>query len=845
MPFLAPVVGAVGAAIGAVGSFITGLGVVGQAVLGIGLSVAASYATAAMGGKPKAQPGGVQFERQYGGAVPRQVACGLVGIAGHDTYVNTFGPANGILQQIYTLSDFPCHGLSRVSINGQWVTLGPVGEDGMQKVTSGEYADLIRVQFVDGTQTAALAGLVASANPAGRWTADHIGAGIAYVYVALAYLEPLTSFPDFFFEFYGARLYDWRKDSTVGGSGGHRWGNYATYEFTENPVVMEYNYRRGISWAGDMFCGMVMPAGDLPLDKWTAAANLCDEAAAWGPRYRCSVMLDCEVEHGENIASLQMSCGAETVDAVDGSWPLVGHDQPIVLTITDDDLISTEPVRWRGRRSMSELVNTVSGNFPNPDSLWSMLEYETQTSGTLVTLDRRDRDIAIDFPQVRVAGQAANLAAIYLMENRYEATADIVLRPRFMVLEPGDWIRWNSALYGSRVYVVKDIALAALDAEGPRNVTVSLEERDGAIYDGVTAPPIVLPWPPGQPQYLAEVQSFSVTPIILQGNDGRLLPGIRAAWETINDVTVTAVDVLYYPTAQPEAVIVKTVPASQTVLIIGEGLVAATQYVVKTRLRTEPARVVAWSAGETVTTSDITDPIADRLRLLEQYVTKVVDPAVAESDALKERLAELIAEQDAQNWLDKEEWGFQLTATHDRVTASFTEKITVVAGEVSAIASHVEDLAAEMEGLNSDVTFRSVAAVSLPAGAMAAYEVVAKASDTISTSQAALMIAAYADGAGGAYSVVRVDGDRFIVVNRVNGTSKPVFSAIGGEVFITGNMYAPDSITAAHLNVVTLSSVSSNMGTLDAGEIIGGLIRSRNNISRFDLETGLLLIQGI
>lgn len=823
MAFLAPVVGAVGAAIGAVGSFITGLGVVGQAVLGIGLSVAASFATAAIGGKQKAQPGGVQFERQYGSAVPRQVACGLVGIAGHDCYVNTYGPSNYELQQVYALSDYPCDGLSRVAINGEWVLLEPTESsiNRGRQVISGPYAGLIWIKFLDGTQTEAQQALTMFANPGGRWTADHIGIGVCKVVVSMTYNEERNaSFPDFFFEVRGARWYDWRKDSTVGGSGPHRWGDYATHEFTENPIVIEYNYRRGISWNGDLFCGMGMPAGDLPLDKWTAAANLCDEAAAWGPRYRCSVMLDCEAEHGENIASLQMSCGADTVDAVDGSWPLVGHDQPIVLTITDDDLISTEPVRWRGRRSMSELVNTVSGNFPNPDSLWSMLEYETQTSGTLVTLDRRDRDIAIDFPQVRIAGQAANLAAIYLMENRYEATADIVLRPRFMVLEPGDWIRWNSALYGSRVYVVKDISLAALDAEGPRNVTVSLEERDGAIYDGVTAPPIVLPWPPGQPQYLAEVQSFSVVPIILQGNDGRLLPGIRAAWETIDDVTVTAVDVLYYPTAQPEAVIVKTVPASQTVLIIGEGLVAATQYMVKTRLRTEPARVVAWSAGETVTTSDISDPVADRLRLIDQHVTEVLDPAVAASNALKERLAELIAEQDAQNWLDKEEWGFQLTATHDRVTASFTEKITVVAGEVSAIASHVEELAAEMEGLSSDVTFRSVAAVSLPAGAMAAYEVVAKASDTISTSQAALMIAAYADGAGGAYSVVRVDGDRFIVVNRVNGTSKPVFSVIGGEVFITGNMYAPGSITAAHLNVVTLDAISVQFGTMRGGRML-------------------------
>lgn len=825
MPFIAPIIGAVGAAVGAVGSFITGLGVVGQALVGIGLSVAAGYIQKQTAGKPQQQPGGVQFERQYGGEVPRQVACGLVGIAGHDTYVNTFGPANGILQQIYTLSDFPCHGLSRVAINGKWVTLGPVGEDGMQKVTSGEYADLIRVQFVDGTQTAAVAGLVAAANPPDRWTADHIGAGIAFVYVALAYAEPLTSFPDFFFEFYGARLYDWRKDSTVGGSGGHRWGNYATYDFTENPIVIEYNYRRGLSWLGDMFCGMGMAASDLPLAKWTAAANICDETADYGTRYRCSIMLDCTATHGENIEALQLSCGAKTVDSVDGSWPLVGHDQAVVATITDDDLISTAPVRWRARRSMSDLVNSVAGNFPHPDQLWSMIGYETQTSPTLVALDRRTRDIAIDFPMVRSKDQAAQLARIYLEENRYEATAELVLRPRWLVLEPGDWIAWNSARYGHRTYMVTGLSLASHDADGPRNVSVTLQEVDGAIYDGITAPPIVSPMPPGAPMLLSEVQSFSLIAISLQGSNGRLLPGIRAAWATIDDVTVTAVDIQYYPTAQPAAVITKTVPASQTVIILAEGLVSNTEYTVRTRLRADPPRVIAWTAGETVMTDNITDEVEEFARWVAEEVARQSGAAFAAIDALREDYGQLIAEQDAQNWLDKEEWGFQLSASAERVTASYIEKITVVASDVAGIASQVVQLQAELDNLDAGVTFRSVAAVSLPAGALAAYEAAAEVSDGVYTARAAMMIAAYSN-AGGTYSTFEAEADLFVLTRRVNGLRVSPFVSNASGIFIQGNLIVDGSITAPKLNVASIDAISGNFGEMTAGRIrpVGGKV---------------------
>jgi len=604
MPVIAPIVAAIGTAVTAVGSFVAGIGIVGQAVLGIGLSVAASYASKALAGKTPKTPGGVQFERQYGGAVPRQVACGLVGIAGHDTYCSTYGPANYEMHQLYTLSDYPSDGLSRVAINGKWATLEPTESSPARGrvVMTGPFAGLVWIKFLDGRQTAALSPLVNFANPVGRWTANHIGIGQTAVLVSMTFNdERNSSFPDFFFEFRGARLYDWRKDSTVGGSGPHRWDDPSTHEFTENPQVIEYSYRRGFSINGDMFCGMGMAPADLPLDKWTPAANISDEATEYGPRYRCSIMLDCTAEHGENIASIQMACGAATVDGIAGSWPVVGHDQPVAITFTDDALIATAPVRWQARRSMSELVNSVAGKVASPDEVWSMVDYETQTSPALLALDRRNRDLTLDFPQVRVPGQAAALAAIYFKENRYEASAEVTLRPRFLVLEPGDWVRWNSGRYGNRVYLVKAVTLVSLDGEGPRNVQLTLEERDGSIYDGVSAPAVSLPVPPGAPSYLIEVQSFTTVPILLTGADGRMQAGIRAAWEAVDDVTVTGVDVMYFPTVQPDAVILRSVPVSQTVALL-DGVLSSTEYRVRTRLVTDPARPVGWSAGQLVTT---------------------------------------------------------------------------------------------------------------------------------------------------------------------------------------------------------------------------------------------------
>lgn len=838
MAFIAPLVGAVVSAVGSVGSFVAGLGAFGQALVGIGLSVAAGAIQKSITGKQSKQPGGVQFERQYGGAVPRQVACGMVGISGHDTYVNTFGPSNGLLQQLYTLSDYPCHALSRVAIGGQWVVLGAPDESGARAVLSGDYANRMYIRFYDGTQTEAVAGLVSGSNPVGRWTANHIGVGICHVFVAIAY-DPnqSNSFPDLFFEFYGARLYDWRKDSTVGGSGAHRWGDYATHEYTANPVVIEYNYRRGIAWAGDTFCGMGMPAGDLPLDKWTAAANLCDEAAPYGPRYRCSILLDCTAGHGENIEALQLSCGAKTIDAVDGSWPLVGHDQAIVATITDDDLITTSPVRWRARRSMGDLVNAVTGNFPDPDQYWSMIGYEPATSSALVTLDRRTRDIAIDFPQVPSKDQAAQLAGIYLEENRYEASAELVLRPRWQVLEAGDWIAWNSARYGNRVYQVTSLSLASLDADGPRNVSVSLQEVAGAIYDGITAPPIAAPWPPGEPVWLSEVQSFSVLPVSVAGADGRVLPGIRAAWETIDDETVTYVDIQYFPVAQPASVFTRRVPVSQTVAILVEGVVGSTQYRVKTRLITEPPRLTVWTAGELVTTFDISVDLADFNAGLRDLIETKFGAADAERQRSIDLIALAAAEQDLANYTNYQRLGRSISLTEQRVTASYREEIQVSIGLISAVATKVEELEAQIDDVEANLTVRYVAGV-LPAGAISSYEVQAKVSDGVYTATAAMRISAF--GTPGAYTS-RIDFEADSIVFGKAGVAgyQSIFLITGGNLYLRGDLIASGSITAAHLNVGTISSISADLGTIRAARML-----SLDSRIDFNLTAGYLYFVG-
>lgn len=616
MPFISAIIAGIGAVATAVGSFIAplagafgGLGFFGKTALSIGLNLAMGALQKSLSKKGQVaaeqQPSGVDLDLQYGEGVARKVMCGRFAVAGHFNYANAYGPANGTLQQVFVLSDFPVTSLDKVWIDGELATFGAVDDTKGAVVTSGDYANRIWVRLVDGTHASANSGLVDGSNPVGRWTAAHVGLGIAHVIVTMDYdQERLTQPPQFLFELKGAPLYDPRLDTTVGGSGAHRWNDITTWEFSENPMLMAYAYHRGFSINGDLFCGMEVSESDLPLDKWTTAANVCDETVDLAARYRCSIGFDCTAEHGDNIEAVMTACGGILITSVGAIYPIVGTDQSVVATLTDDDLIVGQSVTCNFRRSMDELVNSVSGTYPNPDNLWASTSYVMARDTGTVAIDRRTRDVSISFGTVPYPKQAAQLAAIYYSENRFEATAQITVRPRWQVLEVGDWITWNSARYGSRIFMVTDMQIMSDGSDGPRNVVLSLQQRDGDIYTGVGITVPDIPLGPATPVYASELQDFTVTAATGIGSDSQAYPIIRVAWSAPTDPTVSGAVLQWRVKADPTVILEKIVSRDRTVAILSEGVVRNTVYEVRHFLRTDPARPVVASAWEEVTTSN-------------------------------------------------------------------------------------------------------------------------------------------------------------------------------------------------------------------------------------------------
>lgn len=111
----------------------------------------------------------------------------------------------------------------------------------------------------------------------GAWTNDHRGDGLATVRMRCVtpqdkyYMEVFPNqMPEHSATGDGSLLYDPRKDSTVGGSGSHRWWDHNSWEFSRNIALMRLDH-------------LAQPfGGKLGYDRmhmadWIAAANVCDE----------------------------------------------------------------------------------------------------------------------------------------------------------------------------------------------------------------------------------------------------------------------------------------------------------------------------------------------------------------------------------------------------------------------------------------------------------------------------------------------------------------------------------------------------------------------------------------
>lgn len=596
------------------GSWLFGGTVLANIVLG-GLVVAAQYALGLNKKVPKSQASATEVK--YGENLTREVGLGVFGTMGHHVYRNAFDKGNHIVQDIFKLSDFRCLELLRVQMDGEWKSLSPnqQGDEGRiygQRILGVKDGGQCFVRFYHGPlDQAADPALIAYANPAGRWTSAHRGAGMCYAIVTtILDVDNLTSVPSLVFEVRGAPLYDPRKDSSVGGFGSHRWNDQSTWEFSDNPPVQMFNLERGLFNGTEKIVGRGVTASRLPLSEWFTAMNICDETMPDGSkRYTAALIASSGdgVTHETNMTPLREACAGSWIEAVSGEYPLVGANQAIVATITDDDIAWEKSFQLSFSRTRTELVNTVAASYVSPDLFYETTSLTTRIDALALAQDRERLASKVDYTAVTDHRVGDRLADIAIRASRYQANGSFTIHPKFLSLQVGQWVQWQSDRYNRTIkFQIQSKSLGAMGSDSVRDVSISWQEVGDGIFDPTayeTNPPI--PIPNGQPDYQAQLSNFNAIPNKVIGADGQEHPGIRAFWDEITDTTIEGVEIQYWPENDPSQIFTAYVPRDVTVFQIVNGLTSLTEWSVRTRFRVAAGtRPVAWSMEVKVTTLD-------------------------------------------------------------------------------------------------------------------------------------------------------------------------------------------------------------------------------------------------
>lgn len=589
-----------------------------QTLLGRLLGAVALSALQAALMKP-ATPGITTETIRSGGVNPSSFLLGRYATEGDEvcppmTHGKADKTPNAYLTYVISLGDIAGQTLSRVIIDGEYTTFSGTAHADYGTPATGRLAGYAWIKYYDGTQVVADPMLLAkyAGYPERPWLSDMVGTGICYAILTFRYNRELyQSFPRCRFEIDGIKLYDPRKDSTVGGSGAHRWANPATWEPTNNPAVMAYNIKRGISLPGLGIWGGDAAAADLPLANWFTGMNEADvaEALAAGgtePRYRAGYEVTVDKEPAAVIEDLLQACLGQVAE-VGGQWKLrVGGAGLPVMFVTDDDIIVTKPQDYEPFPASDQRFNGIDARFPDPGIGWEPKAAPPRYNATWEAEDGNKRRVAsLDLPACPYPDQVQRVMKGYIADDRRFRRHNLTLPPDAAILEPLDTISWTSARngYTSKLFDVTEVQ------DDVRTLLQGVALREVDPTDASWSTALELPYSTASsiavPLTSQTVESFDLQAHTI--TDAGALdrrPALKLLWNGAEQDGVTAIE--YEVRVAATAVVVKRGAITDVgagALILAEGILPSTAY--EARMRPVVAGPVAWTAWDVATTGAV------------------------------------------------------------------------------------------------------------------------------------------------------------------------------------------------------------------------------------------------
>lgn len=359
----------------------------------------------------------------------------------------------------------------------------------------------------------------------------------------------------------GARVYDPRRDTTMGGSGTHRandqttWA-YATLDGNSKPIgrnnalqmlwyLIGWRIQNPSTLEWNLVCGRGVDLNDINWPEWIAAANDAEARSNY-----TDMILSTGDDHSQNesIISADGLLG-ELLDP-GGLWTykvIKDDTADITVALGEDDVLDTGDVSWVPEAKLSEKFNEVTGTYVDPVTLYQSKAYTTVKDASYVTLDGYKKRATHGFQGVQDTSLAQKLSRIKL--NRTRFTGEFSATFGFRALKAQVWsvVTLTIDRYGFSNKLFRVISQSIT----PDGIEMLLREENATIY---TAGSVTVPTAPSSnPAKYDTTQTVALTTLAgsgftAAGANSTVEAGVRLSWDALSG-NVRRIEIEYKPTA--------------------------------------------------------------------------------------------------------------------------------------------------------------------------------------------------------------------------------------------------------------------------------------------------------
>ncbi|MGK9039231.1 phage tail protein [Rhizobium sp. SA279] len=674
--------------------------------------------------KNQQSTGGVKLSIQMGESNPRSYLIGTRATAGRRAYINNWGEEentpNAYITEVVEISCLPSYagpqGMDAVWFGDTagtilWNEPHPDGRGYPIAQYRRNGVDYLWFKYLDGSQTTADSFLLSRfAGRAERPYRDTmIGRGCQIVIITARRHEELfrNGFPQGLYQPRPMRLYDIRKDSSVGGNGPHRWNDPSTWESSNNLPMMIYNIARGIYYNGRwVHGGRNFSAYRFPVSSWIAAINEADRDMGGGRRqFQGGLEVTVDRDGLEVIEDLRLGCSGRLAEVGGRIKALIGAPGAAVYSFTDREIVVTSDQDYEPFPTVAATHNTITGVYPEPAQRWADKDAAEQSSPELLARDDGERlAVSFRFDAVFISAQVQSLTSTMILDEQRWRTHELTLPPNAAALEPNDPVAWSSDEngYSNKKFLV----VRAIPMPG-RLQRVVIKEIDPSDYDppSIIVPPVIgwmgpVPVPP-QPMY-----GWQVFPATLPDAEGNpRYPSIEVRCAPNQDdvsyvrvqVKLTATDELVFDSG--DSTVIYEPPYAW---VLNAVLAGNADYQARGKFVPASNRPTEWGGWLAVRTpnidgSDITvglgqvrDDVKNRMKELQHQMDQLA--------GIVESLSMSVATSDMDAKLDRDVMRSELG---DAVASVIDERETRVTAEgamarrLSAVRAEMNDVVAE------------------------------------------------------------------------------------------------------------------------------------------------------